>query len=69
MSFVDPEVYANHTFSEDEIKKKFRDPKLKPAPIVRYKGKNITVVDFFKSYSSAPIKPEKKNYWTKQRRR
>ena len=59
MSYVRPEVYEGHTFSRNEIKSKFGDTKLKPAPIVKYQGRRITVPTFFKDFSGAAIETDK----------
>jgi hypothetical protein len=58
MFFVDPEVYKNHTFNVKEIQGKFRDSHLKPAPIVFYRGKRMTVPEFFNTFTDAPIVPD-----------
>lgn len=58
MSYVRPEIYEGHTFSIKEIDSKFRDTKLKPAPIVKYRGMRMTVVDFFSSYTNTAARPQ-----------
>ena len=64
MQYVRPSVYENHTFSRNEIAAKFRDEKLKPAPIVKYKGERMSVVKFFSEYSDAAIETKKDDYCT-----
>lgn len=64
MRFVVPEEYEGHTFSRNEIMSKFRDSKLKPAPIVKYHGERMDVVKFFTEYTNAAIEVKQEGYST-----